>query len=185
MALYQVDFWKRVPYAPNPDGYYYWSSVYYIDPADDSPDYWWYSTIYEVEEVSTTQSVQRWGFVTKSEPGMGNIINVSPSGGDENGLIPDPDGYSLLQIARWELRGADGSRSYRLSRQPLRPVDIAGTLLSATGLATQGGALNSFLAKGVFRTRSGALIVSGHVAPEVRGWQLRNGTKRRNRVYLE
>ncbi|MGV1080889.1 MAG: hypothetical protein ACOYD1_13810 [Candidatus Nanopelagicales bacterium] len=184
MTLNQYDCGKRVPYTPNPDGYYYWSSTYYVDSADFSNTAAMTALVTSFEKLITCSNVQMTTWHRKIPPGRGNIV-ASFSQFLQTGLRPiGTDGYSLLNIARWSLVAASGAKSYKYIRLPLRPIDCTGVLLSSSGFTLQNASLSNFLSTGKFRNQYGSPYVSGSVSPFIHMWQLRHGTKRRERAVV-
>lgn len=181
MDLWQVDVLKWVAYPPNPDGRYYWTSVYYVDRDQFSSAGNARNFCLSLDESLTTQDVWHAGLRVHDPPGRGNVIFNQIFTSFDNGLIPSEGSWSMINIARWSLRSSTGRYSYRLNRMPLRPSDMDGDRLSASGIALQEAGLNTFLIPARCRNQYGELLVSGEVVPTLVKWQLRHGTKRRQR----
>jgi hypothetical protein len=181
MDLVQVDVLKRVIYTSNPSGYYYWTSVLYID-ADLFTSYFnLQNYVLPREQLICTNDVQFMGIRIHNPPGRGNVVYEEDFSGLFRGLIASEGEYSLINIARWRLYSDTGRASYRLNRMPLRPSDQDGQLLSDSGYLVQQASLNALLAPARFRNSYGELLVSGEVVRPLVKWQLRHGTKRRER----
>lgn len=181
MALWQVDMGKRVAFPDNPDGFYYWTSVYYLESTDFPNDAQARQAPTNLEKLLTTVNVGIIWQRVHNPPGRGNVI-FDHSVGFTSGQLPNPSGqYSLINVARWHLFSDSGRRTYRLNRMPLRGGDWDGLELSTVGLARQTSSLNTFIAQGWCRNSYGELLTSGQVVPTLTMWQLRHGTKRRER----
>lgn len=181
MDLVQVDVLKRVEFPDNPSGYYYWTSVLYID-ADEFASYFLLQNyVIPRERLICTEDVQFMGIRIHNPPGRGNIVYEEDFSGLSRGMIESEDEYSLINIARWRLYSDTGRASYRLNRMPLRPSDQDGQQLSDSGLLVQQTSLNTLLLPGRFRNSYGEILASGTVVRPLTQWQLRHGTKRRQR----
>lgn len=181
MALWQVDMGKRVPLTTNPSGFYYWTSVYYLESTDFPNDAQARQAPTNLEKLLTTVDVDIIWQRVHNPPGRGNIV-FDHSVGFTTGQLPNPSGeYSLIMAARWRLWSDSGRWTRRLNRMPLRGGDWDGTKLSTVGLARQTASLNTFLAQGWCRNSYGELLTSGQVVPDLVMWQMRHGTKRRER----
>jgi hypothetical protein len=181
LNLWQVDINKRIPYSPNPSGYYYWCSLYYVDRDEftsDSDCIFW---VLAKDRLLCTEDVGRIGWRVHDPPGRGNVIINEVFTTGSPGLIDSEGSYSLINIARWWLYSSTGRRTYRLNRMPLRPSDMDGMNLSDSGYATQVAALTNFLFPTRLRNSYGEYLTSGEVVRPLVMWQLRHGTKRRRR----
>ena len=97
------------------------------------------------------------------------------------GSLTAQSNYSLLLCARWKMHGVDGSYTYHLHRQPIGEAYLENGGYSALGLVQQQTRMNTYIAQDIYRTSTGALIDQGEVAERPVQWQLRHGTKRRER----
>lgn len=181
MALWQVDCCKRVAFSDNPSGFYYWTSVYYLESSDFSNAFQARQAVINLDKILTTTDVEIVRLQVHAPPGRGNVI-FNGAITFTFGQLSNPGGlYSLINVARWHLFDDAGRRSYRLNRMPLRPSDIDGDHLSATGASQQLASLNTLLLAGWCRNSYGELLTSGDVVQRLTMWQLRHGTKRRER----
>jgi hypothetical protein len=179
--LVQVDFCKRVPYSPNPSGYYYWTNVYYLD-ADDFPTLnLVVNRVQSFEVIRLTEDVELWEATLKDPPGRGNVVLKVSNFFGQTGEVPSEGEYSLLNVARWTFRSSTGRYSYRLNRMPLRPSDMDGPNLSDSGFAFQQLRASSLVNSGQVYNSYGELLVSASVDRRLHMWQLRDGTRRRRR----
>lgn len=184
MSLWQIDWGKRIPYSGTPDGYYYWSSTYYLLREDFASDHDLITECYNIEQITTCTNVQQTRFHIKHSPGRGGVV-ATGNQFLQPGLVPLGTGsWSILSIARWDLWSETGRRTRKYIRMPLRQSDMLGDLLSPSGMATQVPKLNSFLANGPFRNAYGEKLVQGRVSPFIHPWQLRHGTKRSRRPVI-
>jgi hypothetical protein len=181
MDLVQVDFCKRVPYDPEPSGFYYWTSVYYFDRDDFPSNGSVISKAQQFEHLFTTEDAKHVRADLKNPPGRGNIVASVTNFFGQGGAIDSEGSYTLLNIARWTLISDAGRKSYRLNRMPLRPSDSEGQFLSDSGYSQQLASLNTLLITGLSYNSHGELLVDGTVDRALHMWQLRDGTKRRAR----
>jgi len=181
VVLWQADCSKRVPYDGNPDGFYYWTSVWYMDRADFGSDNAFLSAVQNAEGLSTLSIAFLRTVHVKSSPGRGNVIRVVDVLAGEGGIAYDDSGYSLLSIARVTWRSTTNRYSYRLHRQPLMSSQMDGLYLTGAGTSSVESQMNGVLAVAPIRNKYGERITHFSVDPLLHGWQLRHGTKRRER----
>lgn len=186
MVLWQIDVIKRVAYTGNPSGWYYWSSVYYLDRADYSSNNAAIIRTRNVDSFVTQANVTYVKYIVKSPPGRANVILTSVDGFNHGGQPTDPNGASLLNVSRLRTRFDDGTWSYRYAGRPMPIGWTDGIRLNATGRMWIGGYINAMATPGGFprfRNQAGSPIADGIVPELLCMWQLRHGTKRRERVY--
>jgi len=186
VLIWQYDICKYVAWPHNPSGRYYWTSTYYLDRDEFSSDGAARSRVINTDQLTALQDVHYTVIITKSEPGRGNIISVGDIHLLTGTIDPDPDGYNLLNIARCLTFHSDGRHSYRMVRSPMPMRWIEGGLLASAGQAVYGGYLNNMIGSDPgesFRNKHGSPMVGGRVPTTLSMWQLRHGTKRRERVY--
>lgn len=181
MALWQVDMGKRVAFEPNPSGFYYWTSVYYLESSDFANPAQARLAVVNLEKILTTTDVDIVWQRVHAPPGRGNVIFDNPVSFTHGQITNSSELYSLINVARWHLWTDGGRKTYRLNRMPLRPSDIDGDELSMSGMAQQSASLNTFLLAGWCRNSYGELLTSGNVVQRLTMWQLRHGTERRER----
>jgi len=185
MNLVQVDILKSLPYAPNPSGRYFYTTVVYAD----RDNYVSYTTMannmYSRESLITRENVWFHGFRFHDPPGRGNIAFTVSYSSPGEGSQPPVDNFSLITIARWTLVSVTGRKTYRLSRAPLDITQIDGEYLTPAAVLHEQTMLNTFCGPDVFYNKYGELLSHGIVSPRVHMWQLRHGTKReRSRFWL-
>jgi hypothetical protein len=184
LALWQIDWGKRVPYPLSPDGYYYWSSTYYLRREDFASDHDLIDRVYNIEQITTCTNVQMTWANVKHSPGRGGVV-ATLNGFLQHGLVPLGTGiWSIITIARWDLWSTTGRRTRKYIRMPLRESDMAGDMLSTSGMFAQQAKINTFLGVGPFRNAYGERLTVGRVSPFLHPWQLRHGTKRSHRPVI-
>lgn len=186
MPLWQVDVWKRVPYPGNPSGFYYWSSVYYLERSDFSSNNAAINRVRNIDSTITQANVTYMTYVVKSPPGRSNIILTLTDGLNHGGQPTDPNGASLINICRVRTRFADGSWSYRYAGRPMPEGWTNGQKINSTGLMWIGGWVGAMRGPSGFppmRNQYGSPLVGGLVPDLLSKWQLRHGTRRRERIY--
>ena len=179
--LYQIDVWKRIAYSPNPSGFYDWSSVWYIDSSNTTSYANAAVQAYQIDRLTTRQSVLYTKYIVKSPPGRGNVVFTLTDGFNHGLFTNGTGGYSLIEVARWRFKSSAGRWTYKYGRLPLYASDIAGGEIVGFPWLIVGGFINSVVSANKWRDSHGDLLVSGLVTPTVRPWQLRHGTKRRER----
>lgn len=184
MVLWQVDMGKRVPYDPNPDGFYYWTSVYYLDRADYSSDGALFTDASQCEQLTCLSIVHGTVGHVKHTPGRGPVSSSINRFNVAGGITYDGSGYSLLNVARVELRSTTGRYSYKLVREPLMGSQQDGNRLVQVGVPSITAQIAGCLATAPLRNKYGERITSFHVDPLLHMWQLRHGTKRRERAVI-
>jgi len=112
-------------------------------------------------------------------PGTSTVFYTQNTSIGNVGSLTALTNPNLLIAARWRLLGSDGSRSYHLHRQPIGDEYLLDGTFSTTGRSQSQTRINTFIAQNIYRTHSGAKVVSGQLAPVPAMWQLRHGTKRR------
>lgn len=185
MDLIQIDVCKSFPYSLNPSGLYYWTSVYYAD-FDEFFDFLdVISTFFQIEQFGMLDSCKFVQMNIKNPPGRGNIVYTQSNFAGSGGLTDDTDQYSLITAARWHFWDAEGRYSWRLYRGPLRGIDMEGGNLSALGMLRSTALINGWKARATMYNSHGSEIVRTKVEPRLAMWQLRHGTKRRERDPLD
>ena len=181
MVLWQVDMGKRVAWSGSPTGYYYWTSVYYLDRADyfNAGDLFTDAT--QCETLTSLDIVQgTWGNV-KNTPGRGNIISHIDRSFNFGGIPYDSTGYSLVNVARVEWRSTTNRYSYKYVRLPLMTSQQDGLYLAGSGVPNVQAMINGCLGTAPLRNKYGERYLTGKVSPLLHKWQLRHGTERRER----
>lgn len=181
MALMQVDLWKSVAYPDNPSGKYYWSSVYYIDSAQAPNPLSAYTQARSLDRGVTRQIVTYEKGIIKSPPGRTSVIATIPDG-FSTGLMANAEGpYTLTSVGRWRLQSSAGRWTYKYLRGPVFWEEIADGMITGTAALFFAAFQNTMTFQNRWRDSYGDLIVSGKFDYRARMWQLRHGTKRRER----
>lgn len=181
MVLWQVDMGKKVPYSPNPDGFYYWTSVYYLDRADYSSDNALFTDASQCEFLTCLSIVIGTYGNVKHAPGRGGVASHIDRSHPTGGIPYDGNGYSMINVARVEWRSSTGRYSYKLVRQPLMASQMDGIHLVQVGVPSISAQMAGCLATAPLRNQYGERLTSYHVDPLLHMWQLRHGTERRQR----
>lgn len=180
--LYQVDLLKRVAWAPSPTGFYYWSTVYYIDSADTTSPINAGTKARQVDRLTTRQSVTYMRYQIKSPPGRGNVITTFTDGLNTGSFTNGTGTYMLIDVARWRWQSSAGRWTYKYGRMPVYEGDVSNGRFVGFPRLIVLGFINSVVSPGIWRDSYGDLLVRGKVDDRVRMWQMRHGTKRRERA---
>lgn len=170
--------------APTASGYYYWTTNYYWQSDSvsvaDGPGLNACLALARAVSLDSTTDVL-WRARTVSGPGSSTQWGGFGFVGD----LPDTDYlYTYLSVARVQGICEDGSQWYKLLRCPLRPEDMEGSDLSNAMYDYLNDVYLPLLAVAPICNKRGQLLISAVVRPELHQWQLRHGTKRRNRAVL-
>lgn len=183
MTVVQIDWQFRYPYAANPDGFYYWTNNYFLDVADpmDFPSY-----------VPRIQNVARQGMMNSgkfnrilvtSPPHSGTVLENAFSfntGGNRTSLDT-----ILENVVRVHFFIGSKYASYKLLRAAVGTSEIEpdGSLNPTTLAYLQTYYADAAITNG-WCDDAGVLYTSAVVQPKIHHWQLRHGTKRRQRVVI-
>lgn len=160
---------------------YYWTNVYFYENLSTDPfagDQW--NAIIDAIRTGTLDTVDRvamriWDTTHNTQHG---IVTLA-----WNGII-DSDGQSgsLFNVARF-VGWADGRQaSYKLWRMPLRISDFDGSDITPATMAVIDAGPLAALNSAQFCNEDGVLIDNWTCDGRAHIWQLRHGTKRRERV---
>lgn len=160
---------------------YYWTNVFYYENLGSNPfvgDQ--YNAIIEAVRAGTLDTVDRvavriWNMTAGTEYGIVTIPWV--------GVI-DSDGESgsLQNVARLVGWSGDSQVSYKLWRVPLRIGDFDGSAINPTMMGILDAGILAWLNSTTFCNVNGVPIDNWTCDAEAHMWQLRHGTKRRERV---
>lgn len=160
-------------------GRYYWTHTAYMDTADWGSDLAMLLSWHQRVKIGYTTQVLLYGSRI-IDPTDGSVIQTqtftSPQPCDRAPFA----NYTLLVAGRWRFKADDGSTGYHLHRYPTNLDWLDNGEWNATGLSRLLSIAGSMYLPGRVYSRSGSLITSWEVAPEIAEWQLRHGTKRRN-----
>jgi len=167
-----------VTYAGLPSGRYYWEHCYWVESSDFPSNAQMYLAVNSDMKLLYGSNVailsQRYFL-----PNTSTVFFTQNASLSNVGSLTPLTNPTLLIAARWRMRGSDGSRSYHLHRQTMGDEYLLDGTYSTTGRSQCQTRINTFIAQGIYRTHSGALITEGQLAPVPAMWQLRHGTKRR------
>ena len=164
------------------DDTYYWQHCGWVDNSDFSSNNQMALAVLNDFKLLYTTQVRIRG-ARYIVPSSGGIVLEQIYAASQTGTQPAQVNPNLLIAARWQMRGSDGSYTYHLHRQPVGEDYLEGGEWSALGLTQQQTRMNTYIAQGIYRTQTGALISSGHTVARPTMWQLRHGTKRRDRRF--
>lgn len=160
---------------------YYWTSVYYYENLGSTPFVGPnYSAILNTTYAASTDdtalvAVRQFDTTHNTQFGIATPL-------DNLGDLDPEDGGSLFNVVRLVGRAAGKVVSYKLWRFPLRLSDIDGDYLSDQAI----GIVNDTIIPGL--TTAALCNINGVAVEEwscdglVHLWQVRHGTKRRERV---
>ena len=162
------------------DGRYYWQHCSWVDSDDWSSNTQMALDCFTAMEELYTSQV-RFHAHRFYLPGTETVEFQQTFGSVFVGDLSPVENPTLLIVARWRMIATDGSKSYHLHRRPIGEEDLSGGGWDPDGYARQQLALNNYVDHGFFRAPSGAVLDAGLVAEVPVMWQLRHGTKRRER----
>lgn len=168
------------PWPEGNDGRYYWQHCAWVQDTDwDNNSEMALACFTAISELYTSQ-ILFYGH-RFYDPSDDSIVFqqtfTSPFACD----LSPVENLNVITAARWRMVADDGSYSYHLHRRPIGEEDILDGGWDPDGYDRQQLALNNFLDWGFFRSHTGSPLNSGIVAPAPVQWQLRHGTRRRER----
>jgi hypothetical protein len=184
--LYQLDLSKRVPYAGNPSGWYYWTSVYYFESSDFTSLFDMRVRCLNVDRLHTLDVVEYQFMLMKQPPGRTTVVGVVDMRPNVGAIATAGREYNLLTVGRLITRFEDGRSSYRYWRAPALYEWFHGGAWSAAAQAYMGSFINNMRQVSghqAARNLTGARCIGGVISGSPSSWQLRHGTKRRRRIY--
>jgi len=180
MRFAELNFQFRAPYDANPDGYYYWTNRFYLRIGDTPFPINDYVHIFEGYQVVNFYSVQFNWFNLSSPPGEEPFIFDASMGNDPGSTLLTGD-FILENIARVHFFSGEDYVGYKLLRGVVGVDEVTDGLLSSTALARLQDNLEFYWFQNDMRTHDDRAITSLEVKPEIHHWNLRHGTKRRER----
>jgi hypothetical protein len=180
MALGRWDIQHRAPYDPNPDGYYYWSNTFYIDVPDPSHAGPAIAHLFEGFTVVNFFVVQRNWHRLAVPPGNSTyIFNAFAFNEHGNTMLTDP--IILENIARVHFYVGTEYVGYKLLRGVIAVDEVTDGKLSSTAQDRITDNLTFYWFQNDLRTHDNRVITSLACDRYVHHWNLRHGTKRRQR----
>lgn len=181
---YQFDVEQRAPYSPNPSGWYHWTNSYIINAANDSQAFDFIGDIDQAARNLLAKPGRQVRMTLKRTPGMGGVYQ-SIGLSNEAGARPEsPNGYNLLLYLKVVLYVGEEAVGYKRVRLPWSQEHFTGDLWTPTAMAAARAPFLTLIGNGVLAARDGRVITNALSDPFVRQWQLRDGTKRRQRPVL-
>lgn len=178
---YQLDYQMRAPYPPNEDGYYYWTNAWIVNASSDSMAIIRINQVDAAVDGMTLTVVEQVRLNAKRSPGVGGVYH-SISLGLEDGDVPTgTSGYLLINYMKVDLYVGERLAGYKRWRMPFRIEDLDGERWTPAAQSIVQSRFNELVAQSTLAARSGEVITGAVVDPLVRQWQLRHGTKRRDR----
>lgn len=183
MSVVQIDWQLRHPYDANPDGWYYWTNTYYLVAADplDFPSYvprietpMLYGMLHETQANRLKVTMP-----PHSNTVLENAFSFNHVG--NKGSLPT----ILENVARVNFFIGETYASYKLLRGCIgnSEIEADGTLNATTRANLQRDYADGLIANGL-TDDTGTEFTSAVVSPLLHHWQLRHGTKRRQRVVI-
>jgi hypothetical protein len=180
MRFARFDIQFRAPYSPNPDGFYYWTNRHYLRIGDTPFPIAGYVHIFEGYQVCNFYAVQFNWFILSSPPGeLPYIFNASMGNDPGSTLLTGP--FILENIARVHFFAGDDYVGYKLLRGVVGVDEVENGQLTSTALARLQDNLEFYWFQNDMRTADDRAITSLEVKPDIHHWNLRHGTKRRER----
>lgn len=180
MALGRFDIQHRTAYAGNPSGFYYWTNSFYLDvpdPAHAGPSI---SHIFEGYEVVNYHAVQRNWIRLAVPPGHTPYIFDSFAFNDPgNSVLTDP--FIIEDIARVHFYVGEDYVGYKLLRGTVGVSEIEDGYLTDSCRSRIEDNLSFYWFQNDLRTHDNRVITSLRCDPKAHAWNLRHGTKRRQR----
>lgn len=180
MTLGRFDIQHRAPYAENPDGYYYWTNTFYLDVPDPAHAGPAISHIFEGYQVVNYHSVQRNWIRLAVPPGHTPYIFDSFAF-NTPGSTALTDPIILENVARVHLFVGHDYVGYKLLRGTLSEGEVTGGVIDSGAVARIEDNLTFYWFQNDLRTHEGEVIDSLVCDPFAHHWNLRHGTKRRER----
>lgn len=183
MPVVQVDYQLRYPYAENPDGYYYWTqSVYLVAETPlDFPSY-----IFRVQQPMSQGMMNTVKFnrlLVRMPPHSDTVLENAFAFNVGGNITP---GDTILEnIMRVHFFIGEQYASYKLLRGCVATSEIMpdGTIDPVKVAYVQAYYADAAITN-QWTNDQGVAFTSAIVQPTIHHWQLRHGTKRRQRVVI-
>lgn len=181
MPLYQFDVGVRCPLKEGSSDFYYWTSVWYFDTADFPSLNAARSRAINLTQGMISQDAQLTRVVTKLPPGRGNVIANANLFNQPGNQFKGTGGWFLGMCGRINLWSTAGRRTYKLWRVPLYESDLEGGKIVGSRALFMQGIVNTMVTSFPCRDSYGDRFVRGSFDGLAHQWQMRHGTKRRER----
>ncbi len=183
MHVQRIQFQLRIAWDENPSGWYYWTNQFYGDldnpPETNSTLYW--AAVFLNEVYSDVVQVN---WVRVLDPPNTDTVVFSGPGYDQPGNYPIESGYSPYDtvLMRWLI----GSKQvgYSRLRLPVQAQDQIGGKVHPDLLGYVYSVAQTNLIFGKATDKNGVPIEEFVPDDQVRMWQFRHGTTRRERLIV-
>lgn len=180
MALGRFDIQHRTAYAGNPSGFYYWTNSFYLDVPDPAHAGPAISHIFEGFDVVNYHVVQRNWIRLAVPPGHTPYIFDATGFNDHgNTLLTDP--FIIEDISRVHFYVGNDYAGYKLLRGTVGVDEIEDGYLTDSCRSRIEDNLTFYWFQNDLRTHDNRVITSLRCDPKAHAWNLRHGTKRRQR----
>jgi hypothetical protein len=183
MTFYRFDVQYGVPYDPLPDGFYWCSQVWYANASNPAEYAHAKEGAVKITTLWLNVNVLAWRMWARLWPSEVMVENiVAPQ--YEHPYLSGP--YGPMEGTVYVSLLSEGKQvSYKRVRSPLRfgDYDEQGNL-EPTVLAYYQSVADMIAAYGCFTNEAGVPIDEAIVSPYYHNWQMRHGTKRRQRRRL-
>lgn len=183
MGLYRMDYQLRVPWSPNPSGYYYWTNHYFFEASpgldfEDARD-----EVVRWTIAAHNPAVQRNRFQIWDWPSGTLVQNTSSI----NSACEGPAATIVAinwTVLIWLLTDS-GRYGYKRIRVPVGAEQVDGEQISADFIdyLTHSDA-NPWHGTTHQTLSDGTPVTGFRIDPLLRSWQWRHGTKRQQRIRL-
>jgi len=180
--LYQVITPFRADLSGTDDGMYYWSQDWTVEAVD----------LAHAHDIADGLAGNVGNFLIPGawsgpwqliEPvGSGLVVDSRPTIWTQRGGTPDSD-YTLLSCMYVWLLFDDDTIGYKRIRAPWLWSQVAGGVFDDAAMTQGFGTVNVIVGLYPIRSRNGATVREVLPDRRVHPWQLRTGTKRRNRSW--
>lgn len=180
MALGRWDIQFRTPYAGNPDGYYYWTNTFYVDVPDPAHAGPAIARLIEGYTIVNFYAIERnWHRLAVPPGHTPYIFDSSMANQHGNTTLTDP--FILENVARVHFFAGDEYVGYKLLRGTVAENEVTDGVLSSGAVDRIENNLTFYWFQDDLRTHEGVVIDSLVCDPFIHHWNLRHGTKRRER----
>lgn len=163
-----------------PSGRYYWQHCLWVD-SSDWPNNAQMGLQVLVDMTLLYSSTVKIHGIRWYDPSDGSVFFSQVYFTPQPGGQPAVTEYNIFMAARWRMLTANGVRSYHLHRQVMPESYYENGEYTTLGRTQSQIRINTFIGQGVYRASNGHLLTEGHLAPKIASWQMRHGTKRRQR----
>lgn len=180
MVLGRWDIQLRTAYAGNPGGFYYWTNSFYVDVPDPAHAGPAIAHLIEGYTIINFFVVQRnWHRLAVPPGNTPYIFDSSMANAHGNTLLTSP--FTLENIARVHFYSGSDYVGYKLLRGTVAEDEIVDGYLTDVAVGRIETNLDFYWFQNDLRTHDGRVIDSLKCDPKAHGWNLRHGTKRRQR----